>query len=88
MSSVLFQSVNSSGPVVLRNELSNLRQLNSDLRKDLSLLLKAVEAKSPEVMDEFNRLKSDDTGSSVQTTRNTTVQNSPGPVNNINMTRR
>lgn len=60
MSSVLFQSLNATGSPALRNELNSLRNQLSDSKKDLALLLKAVEAKSPEVFEEYGRMKAQD----------------------------
>ena len=61
MSSVLYQSFNSNGVPALRNELSVLRNQIAEARKDISFLVKALELKSPDLFEEFNKLKNQET---------------------------
>jgi peptidoglycan hydrolase CwlO-like protein len=60
MSSVLYQSFNSNGSPALRNDINTLRNQLNDTKKDLALLLRVLADKSPEVADEFTRLKEQD----------------------------
>jgi peptidoglycan hydrolase CwlO-like protein len=60
MSSVLYQSFNSNGSPALRNDINTLRNQLNDTKKDLALLLRVLADKSPEIADEFNRLKEQD----------------------------
>ena len=78
MSSVLYQSFNSNGVPGLRNELSTLRNQIADARKDISFLVKAITEKAPEVLEEFNKLKDQDT-----LAQNTPVVQPPPAVSNI-----
>jgi predicted nucleic acid-binding Zn-ribbon protein len=57
MSSVLYQSFNSNGSPALRGDINTLRNQLNDVKKDLALLLKVLNEKSPEVADEFAKLK-------------------------------
>lgn len=57
MSSVLYQSFNSNGSPALRNDINGLRNQLTNLKKDMDFLLKVLSEKSPEVVDEYNRLK-------------------------------
>ena len=78
MSSVLYQSFNSNGVPALRNELNVLRNQIADARKDISFLVKALEAISPELADEFKRVKDQDI-----LAQNTPVVATPTAVSNI-----
>jgi uncharacterized protein involved in exopolysaccharide biosynthesis len=60
MSSVLYQSFNSNGSPALRNDINTLRNQLNDTKKDIALLLKVLAEKSPEVAEEFARLKEQD----------------------------
>jgi peptidoglycan hydrolase CwlO-like protein len=60
MSSVLYQSFNSNGSPALRNDINTLRNQLNDTKKDLALLLRVLADKSPEVAEEFARLKEQD----------------------------
>ena len=60
MSSVLYQSFNSNGSPALRNDITALRNQLEGLRKDVSLLLKVISEKSPDLIAEFDRLKEQD----------------------------
>jgi len=57
MSSVLFQSFNNTGGNALRNDISGIRNQLAEARKDISLLVKALEQKCPEAAEEFMRMK-------------------------------
>ena len=78
MSSVLYQSFNSNGVPGLRNELLTLRNQIADARKEISFLIKALNEKAPEVLEEFNKLKDQDT-----LAQNTPVVAPPSAVSNI-----
>ena len=60
MSSVLYQSFNSNGSPALRGDINTLRNQLNDVKKDFALLLKVLVDKSPEVAEEFTRLKEQD----------------------------
>ena len=60
MSSVLFQSINNNGLSGIRGELNRLTRELTEARKDIATLLKALESKSPEVAEEFIRLKANE----------------------------
>ncbi len=60
MSSVLFQSINNNGLSGIRGELNRLTREVTEARKDIAVLLKALEAKSPEAAEEFVRLKANE----------------------------
>ena len=60
MSSVLYQSFNSNGSPALRNDINTLRNQLEGLKKDVSLLLKLLSEKSPELVAEFDRIKEQD----------------------------
>ena len=72
MSSVLFQSFNNTGGNALRNDISGIRNQLAETRKDISLLVKALEQKCPEAAEEFTRMKAQE---SLATTANTQNQN-------------
>ena len=81
MSSVLYQSLNSAGSPALRNELNRLSTQLADTKKDVSLLLKVLEQKVPEVVEEFSRMKAQDSANAVLT--NSTRPPSNNSVNTL-----
>ncbi len=45
---------------MLNRDLNSIRNQLSEARKELSFLVKAIETKAPEVLEEFSRLKAQD----------------------------
>jgi histone deacetylase complex regulatory component SIN3 len=60
MSSVLYQSLNNNGSNMIRSELNSLRNQLSESKKEMSFLVKALEEKAPEVLEEYKKLKAQD----------------------------
>jgi chromosome segregation ATPase len=52
--------VNANGAFQLNRDLNSIRNQLSEARRDISFLVKALEAKAPEVLEEFTRLKTQD----------------------------
>ncbi len=66
MSSVTTQMLNSNGAPELRRELASIRNQLTASRKEFDLLVKALEAKAPEVLAEYKSLKQEDEAAAAQ----------------------
>ena len=83
MSSVLYQSFNSNGSPALRNDINGLRNQFNNLKKDMDFLLKVLSEKSPDVVDEYKRLKSQEAELALAAAAPPPPQNNRNAVNSL-----
>ena len=86
MSSVLYQSFNSNGSPALRNDINTIRNQLNDVKKDMALLIKALELKSPETVEEFSKMKAQE--AVIEATQNLPPPQQTNTRNAVNTIRR